>query len=200
MSWHTIVRFFIIPAFALLIAMQVTNTVSNVMHQKDVAEKGEATIGGSFALTNQDGKTVTSVSLQGKYLLMYFGFSSCPAICPADMALLSQVMQDLGKDAEQIQPVFVTIDPERDTPERLKTYLSNFYPGIIGLTGSQEQIADIANKFHIYAKKVESKDINDYLMDHSAFMYFMDKNGKYITHFNGKQPAEEITAKIRELL
>lgn len=205
MSWKVTIRYFIVPALALVITFKLYTfingyLVKNYYNKSQHQSTGEALIGGSFSLTNQDGTTVTDVDLKGKFVLVYFGFSHCPDICPTDLALISQVMEQLGDTAQKIQPVFITVDPERDTPEELKTYLTNFYPGIIGLTGSKEQISDIANKYRIYAKKVESESIGEYLMDHSAFTYLMDKDGKYVTHFSGNQTAEEIIAKINTLL
>ncbi len=201
MTWRTTLRYFFIPAIALVLTFKIYVWVSETLVKEtnhgEVQSSGEVLIGGSFALTDQDGKIVKDSDFNGKPMLVYFGFSFCPDICPTDLALITNVMQQLGDDAKKIQPIFITIDPQRDTPVQLKKYLSNFYPGIIGLTGTAEQIADIVNKYHIYAKKIESKDISEYLMDHSAFIYLMGKDGKYITHFSDKQDAGEIAGKVR---
>lgn len=204
MNWNTTLRFFIIPALALVITFKVYLWLNDTFGKKNTDQStqssGEALIGGSFTLVNQDGKETSDKDLQGKFALVYFGFSHCPDVCPTDLALITNTMQQLGENAQKIQPVFITVDPERDTAEELKTYLGNFYPGFIGLTGTKEQIAEAVNKYRIYAKKIESENVGEYLMDHSAFIYLMDKDGKYITHFNGKESAEDIAAKISKVL
>jgi cytochrome oxidase Cu insertion factor (SCO1/SenC/PrrC family) len=204
MNFRTTFRYFFIPAIALVLTFKIYGWVNNLANktaeEKIVESSGEALIGGSFSLTDQNGNIVADNDFKGKNMLVYFGFTYCPSICPTDLALITNVMQQLGDNAENIQPIFITIDPARDTPEQIKKYLSNFDSSIIGLTGTAEQIADIVNKYHIYARKVESENIGEYLMDHSSYIYLMGRDGKYITHFNSSQGAEEIVQKIGKAL
>lgn len=202
MSFRTTLRYFFIPAMALLLTFKIYVWVGNFFHKGEdangiVKSSGEAMIGGSFTLFDQDGKIIKDSDFKDKLMLVYFGFSHCPDVCPTDLALITNVMKQLGDNSKNVQPIFITIDPKRDTPEQLKKYLSNFDAAITGLTGTPEQIADIINKYHIYATKVESKDVSEYLMDHSAYIYLMGKDGKYITHFNDKQDSGEIVEKIK---
>lgn len=203
MNRNAKIRYLAIVAIIILLSFKLSSGPREavpVSNSSATKVTGEAQIGGSFALTSQDGKEVKDSDFTGKYTLVYFGFTHCPDVCPTDMALISSVMQNLGDDAKKIQPIFMTIDPERDTPEQIKKYLDNFYPGIIGLTGTKEQMADVANKYHIFYQKVKSEQLNEYLMDHSAFIYLMGKDGKYVKHFNNKQSVDEITKSVKASL
>jgi protein SCO1/2 len=202
---HTF-RYLFIPAIALLLTVMLYNWVNKTFLEgaattsTQSTKTGEASIGGTFNLTNQDGKQVSDENFKGKMMIVYFGFTHCPDVCPAGMSLITQAMENLGADADKVQPVFITIDPERDNVEQMKTYVSNFYPTFQALTGTPEQIAGVINSYKIYAKKVESKDLSEYTMDHSAYIYLMGRDGKYITHFRGDQKAEEIAATVKKYL
>lgn len=161
---------------------------------------GQATIGGPFTLTNQNGKVVKDTDFKGKLMLVFFGFTYCPDVCPTDLMVMSKAMKELGDDAKQVAPIFISIDPERDTPAQLKTYLSNFDSRITGLTGSQEQIDQVIGEYRVYANKVHSPDSTDYTMDHSAFLYLMGKDGVFITHFRHNPKVEEVVTEIRGAL
>ena len=113
---------------------------------------------------------------------------------------MTQSLRILGDDADKIQPIFITIDPQRDTPEQINSFLSNFYPTFQGLTGTSQEIADVTNKYRVYSKKVIAEDIGEYLMDHSAYTYLMGMDGKYLTHFRHEQPVDEIVGKIKEYI
>ncbi|MBL8905692.1 MAG: SCO family protein [Rhizobiales bacterium] len=145
---------------------------------------GKALVGGPFELTNQDGKRVRSSDFAGKYLLVVFGYTYCPDICPGELQVVSAALDELGRAAERIQPIFVTVDPARDTPEVLKDYVGNFHPDFVGLTGSEEDIAAIARAYKVYYRKVEQTDPSiPYLMDHTTLIYLMGPDGSYVTHF-----------------
>ena len=145
---------------------------------------GKALVGGPFELTNQDGERVKSSDFAGKYMLVVFGYTYCPDICPSELQVVSVALDELGATAERIQPLFVTIDPSRDTPPVLKDYVANFHPGMLGLTGSEEDIARAAKAYRVYYRKVDSTgpDI-PYLMDHTTLIYLMGPDGDYVTHF-----------------
>ncbi len=161
---------------------------------------GEATLGGPFMLLNQQGETVKDEELRGKLMLVFFGFTHCPEICPTGLNTLSEILTLLGDDAENVHALFITLDPERDTVAQMADYVVNFHPSIQALTGDQAQIDTVLKAYKVYAKKIPMAGSDDYMMDHSSFFYLMDKQGKFITHFPYNTPAEDITAKVRENL
>jgi len=159
----------------------------------------DSDLGGPFELIDQHGTRVTQATYLGKPALIYFGFASCGYICPTDLARMAAVTNALAAEsAIQITPIFITIDPERDTPERLASYVAQFHPRFVGLTGSPEQIADVADKYAVYYAPVKSGDT--YVMDHSTFTFLIGADGNYIAHFDRDVPAPELTARIRALL
>jgi cytochrome oxidase Cu insertion factor (SCO1/SenC/PrrC family) len=139
-------------------------------------------IGGPFALIDHTGKPRTDEDFRGKLLLIYFGYSSCPDVCPTDLQQIGLAVDGLGAGAEAVQPLFITLDPERDTSEHLADYVPLFHPRLIGLTGSAEQIRRVALAYKVYYAKYPP-DSPDYVIDHSAFIYLVDKAGKYVGFF-----------------
>jgi protein SCO1/2 len=142
-----------------------------------------AKIGGPIDLIDQDGKHRTDADFAGKYLLIYFGYTYCPDMCPTGLQSMSRALDQLGDGAKKVQPLFVTIDPARDTPSKMKEYISSFHPSIIGLTGSADQIAKIAKEYQVYYKKGENVDEHDYIMDHSSLIFLMDPQGKFVATY-----------------
>jgi cytochrome oxidase Cu insertion factor (SCO1/SenC/PrrC family) len=158
-------------------------------------------IGGSFALIDHSGKRVTDKSYAGKYLLVFFGYTYCPDVCPSTLQVMSAALDQLGPDAEKIQPLFITIDPARDTPQVLKDYVSNFNPRFIGLTGSEQEIADVAAKYRVYYEKAPgAKGSSDYLMDHSAILYLMRPDGTFLKHFTYETDPKALADGIRKAM
>jgi protein SCO1/2 len=155
-----------------------------------------AAIGGPFQLLDQDAKPVSEQDFKGKPLLVFFGFVHCPDICPTTLFEMSEVLRKLGPDAGRVNALFITVDPERDTPAVLKDYLSSFEPQIRGLTGDPAAIAAVEKTYRVYARKVPL-DGGDYTMDHSAVMYLMNKEGKFVAPFNLKRPPEAAAADLR---
>jgi protein SCO1/2 len=155
-----------------------------------------STVGGAFQMVDQTGAAVTDADVKGKPFLVFFGFTHCPDVCPTALYEITQALEALGPDAEKTQALFVTVDPERDTPEALKSYLSSFSPRIRGLTGSQAQVDAMVKAYRAYAKKQPLKD-GDYTMDHTAIVYLMDKNGAFVAPLNLKRAPDEIAAEIR---
>jgi protein SCO1/2 len=167
----------------------------------DATQGGRPAIGGSFSLTDQNGRTATSDSLKGKPTLIYFGYTYCPDVCPTSLLLMENAIDKLGPDAaKKVNLVFITIDPERDTPELLKGYVENFGPTFIGLTGTPQQIADVARAYRVYSQKVPGKEGGPYLMDHSSIVYLLDRNGRFVTHFTHEAKAEAIATAVGRLL
>jgi protein SCO1 len=164
-----------------------------------VPSAGAAAIGGPFSLTDQNGRTVTDRDLRGHPFLVFFGFTHCPDVCPTSLFEISEVLGKLGPDAQKVSAVFVTIDPERDTPAAMKDYLSSFNPHLAGLTGDPAAIAAVAKEYRVYVKKVPL-DNGDYTMDHTALVYLMDKDGRFVTPFNLKRTPEDAAADLRRYL
>jgi cytochrome oxidase Cu insertion factor (SCO1/SenC/PrrC family) len=163
--------------------------------------KESVSIGGDFDLLGKDGKEYNLASFKGKPLIIFFGFASCPDICPYGLTMISSVLDTLGDDSNMINAVFVTLDPERDDYTSTAQFASMFHEKIIGLSGSISQIDRIANAWRVYKKKVELPDSAlVYTIDHSAFIYLMDKNGKYYTHFSHNTEPEEIIKELDKVL
>lgn len=156
-------------------------------------------IGGSFRLTDQNGKTITDQDLKGRPFLVFFGFTHCPDVCPTTLHEVSEILRSLGKDADRVRALFVTVDPERDTPDKLKDYLSSFDPHLVGVTGDAAAITAIGKAYRVYAKKVPL-DGGGYTMDHTAIVYLMGKDGRFVAPFNIKRRPEEAAADLRRYL
>ncbi len=164
------------------------------------APPGTARVGAPFQLTGTDGKRFNSTTLAGKPFAIFFGFTHCPDICPTTLLEMSNHLKALGERASQINVVFVSIDPERDTADHLKLYLSAFDPRIIGLTGTKEEIASIAKSFRAVYERVPNKDGSDYTMNHTASVYLMDKAGRLVSTLSFEEPEETRQRKIDNLL
>jgi protein SCO1/2 len=158
-----------------------------------------AAIGGPFQLTDQGGQTVTDKSLQGRPTLIFFGFTHCPDVCPTSLFEMSEVLRTMGPDADRVNAYFISVDPERDTPEAMKDYLSSFDPHLKGLTGDPEVMAKVTSEYRVYAKKVPLKD-GDYTMDHTALVYLMDRDGRFVAPFNLKRTPEEAASELKRYL
>ena len=156
-------------------------------------------VGGPFQLTDQNGRTVTDRDLRGHPFLVFFGFTHCPDVCPTTLFELSEVLGKLGADAERVRALFVTIDPERDSPAQIKDYLSSFDPHLIGLTGDQAAIDAVAKAYRVYVKKVPLEH-GDYTMDHTALVYLMDKEGRFVAPFKLNRSAGDAAADLRRYL
>jgi protein SCO1/2 len=166
-----------------------------------VQTSGKALIGGPFTLLDQTGKTVTDQDFRGRYMLVFFGFTHCPDICPAELQVMSSALDALGPKADSVVPIFITLDPERDTQGAMAAYVKNFGSRFVGLTGSSEQIAAAAKAYRVaYSKFQQDKASSDYSFDHSALVYLMGKNGEYITHFAYGTPASQMTETLRRYL
>lgn len=158
-------------------------------------------LGGSFTLVAHTGETVRDTDFQGKYLLVFFGYTFCPDVCPTSLQEMALTLDALGNEAVMVQPLFITIDPQRDTPEVLAQYVAAFDPRIIGLTGTAEQIAAVAKAYRAYYARSDPTSGGDtYLMDHSAFIYLMGPDGRFLKAMSHREPAAEIVKNIRSYL
>ena len=158
-----------------------------------------AAIGGPFQLTDQTGQTVTDKSMQGRPSLIFFGFTHCPDVCPTTLFEISEVLKAMGKDADRVNAYYISVDPERDTQTAMKEYLSSFDPRLKGLTGNTEEIAKVLSEYRVYAKKVPLKD-GDYTMDHTALIYLMDRDGKFVSPFNINRKPEDAASDLKQYL
>lgn len=162
---------------------------------------GKALVGGPFALTDHTGRRVTEKDFLGRHMLIMFGFTYCPDVCPSGLQVMSAALDQLGAKAERIQPVFVSVDHERDTPDQLALYIKSFHPRLVGLTGSAEEIAVAARAYRVYYKKVvDEKSTAGFTYDHSALIYLMGPDGSYLAHFPHAASPDTIASRLAQLL
>jgi protein SCO1 len=159
------------------------------------------TVGGPFSLIDGDGRPVTDQTWHGKYMVVYFGYTYCPDVCPTTLTNLSDALDKLGAKADRLQPLFITVDPKRDTPPVVKQYAAAFGPRIIGLTGSAEQIAAAAKAYRVYyAEHRTGTGPDDYSMDHSSVLYLMGPDGRFIAPLRADQTGQEMAAALTKLM
>ena len=164
-------------------------------------QEGRPAVGGPFELIDGDGRTVTERDFRGRHMLVYFGYTFCPDVCPTTLFSASQALDGIGPAlASKVRLVFVSIDPERDTPEVVKEYAAHFHSGTVGLTGTPEQVAAAARAFRIYYRKAAPEEDGGYLVDHSSILFLMDGEGRYVTHFGHEATADDMAAALKRLL
>lgn len=156
-------------------------------------------VGGPFRLVDHNSKPVTDQDFKGHPFLVFFGFTHCPDVCPTALFEVSEILRALGADGDRVNALFVTVDPERDTPDKLKDYLSSFDPRLIGVTGNTAAITAMEKAYRVYAKKVPLEK-GDYTMDHTAIVYLMDKDGKFVAPFNIKRRPADAAADLKRYL
>jgi len=162
---------------------------------------GKALIGGPFTLTDTTGRQVTDKNYRGRYMLVFFGFTACPDICPAGMQLISAALDKIGAKAENVTPIFISVDPERDTPQKLAGFVKNFSPRIVGLTGTRDEIAGVAKAYKVFYEKTPNEAAPaDYGMNHTSIIYLMSPDGAYVTHFTPMTSVDAMAAKLSDLL
>lgn len=164
---------------------------------------GKAKIGGPFTLVNQAGETVTEESLKGKPALIYFGYTYCPDVCPTSLSIMSDALDMIGEElATKVQPVFITVDPKRDSVDVIRDYVGHFYPGMVGLTGSIDQVKKAALAYRVFYQvpATEETEPDTYLVDHSSITYLMDAKGDYLAHFSHGTTAEAMAERLRKYL
>ncbi|PIW30527.1 MAG: SCO family protein [Rhodospirillales bacterium CG15_BIG_FIL_POST_REV_8_21_14_020_66_15] len=208
----TITRLRLIRRISLGLAVLILIAAGAVVFQRSLDETGRATtatgtapevkIGGPFTLTDHTGRQVTEADFRGRYMLIFFGYTFCPDVCPTSLTEISAAMDKLGDRAAKVVPILVTIDPARDTATALKDYVAHFHPSVVGLTGTPEQIKQAAKAYRVYYAKVPDKggDKDAYLMDHSSVIYLMGPDGGFLAHFSHQTDAETMAAKIKSFL
>ncbi|HZH52618.1 MAG TPA: SCO family protein [Microvirga sp.] len=190
-------RSLLLPLGVFLVAA-LTLLVTVLLLVPEPAQQARVPIGGPFRLTSHEGKPFTDENLKGKPFVVFFGFTHCPEVCPTTLHDLSQDLESLGRDGEKLNVAFITVDPARDTPELMKTYLSSFDPRIVGLTGTEEEIAAVAKAYKIYYRKVPTD--GDYTMDHTATIFLMDSKGDFYGTSNFQETDEVRRSKLQQLV
>jgi len=161
---------------------------------------GKVSVGGPFTLTDQYGARRSLAEFRGKLVLLYFGYTYCPDVCPTDLYAIGRLVQSLGRQGRAVQPLFVTLDPERDTQEVLGKYAVSFHPRLIALRGSEREIRSVATAYKVYYEKVASPSSGSYVIDHTAFIFLLDREGRYVSFFPPGTTLERMAVIVREAL
>lgn len=161
-------------------------------------------IGGPFALADVNGKRVTEADFEGRYRLIYFGYTYCPDVCPTELIEMTHALEAFALEApeaaERVTPIFITVDPSRDTPAALRAYMAHFHPRFVALSGSEAEIAAAAQGFKVTYRKIPGEDGQDYLMDHTAYVFLMGPEGRYVTHFTAQEDTAAMTRQLARLV
>ncbi len=167
----------------------------------EVVSVGKAQVGGPFALTDHTGKRVTDKDFRGRFMLVYFGFTYCPDVCPTGLQVMTAALDQIGAKAERITSILISLDPERDTPAQLAEYVKAFHPRLVGLTGSLDEIAAAARAYRVYYKKVkDEKSTVGYTVDHTSILYLMDPKGEFVAHFTHATAVDAIVSRLQRVL
>jgi len=162
---------------------------------------GKALVGGPFTLTSHTGKRVSDKDFRGRYMLVYFGFTFCPDICPAELQVITNALEKLGPKGEKVVPIFITVDPKRDTVKQMADYVSNFHERLVGLTGTPEEIRAVARAYRVYFAEVKDESSSaGYTVDHTSIVYLMGPEGEYLTHFTYGTGPDKMAAGIAKHL
>ena len=188
----------LLPLSVIVLGLVALAATAYVVTPDKSAPRASA-IGGAFTLVRQDGQTVTDAAFKGEPLLVFFGYTHCPDVCPTSLYEISEVFKAMGSD-KKVQALFITIDPERDTPAVMKDYLSSFDPRIVGLSGDPAQTQAVEKAFKVYAKKVPGAHGDDYTMDHTAIIYLLDKQGRFVNAFNLERTPQEAAKDLERYL
>ena len=195
---------FILAGFALggLAALMVfPEARAKLLPAVNVRSVGQAMVGGPFTLTDHTGKHVTDRDFRGRTLVVFFGFTFCPDVCPSALQVIAAAIDKLGAKGQSITPIFISIDPERDTPAQLAAYVQSFHPRLIGLTGTPAEIAAVTKAYRVYVQKVpDPKSTAGYTIDHSSIIYVMGPDGAYRTHFTHATSADVMAERLAKIL
>ena len=187
-------------AIAVVVGIWFSNLVVSSVENRG-QQAGQARVGGPFTLVNEKGETVTEADFRGKFMLIYFGFTFCPDVCPTELQVMASAIEALGARGENIAPVFITIDPERDTPDVMARYVALFHPRLTGLTGTPEQVGAAAKAWHVFYRKVaDDGSSEDYTMDHSSIVFLMGPDGEYLKLFAPGTSPDKMAEGIAEFL
>ena len=190
-------RVFAIRIVATLVAIAIVGLAAFMLTSPSERPRA-ALIGGAFALEDGAGKTISDQTLKGRPFLVYFGYTHCPDVCPTELARISDILGKMGD--KSIPALFITVDPERDTPKLMQDYVSSFNPAVIGLSGSPQAVEATEKTFRVYARKGQPQPDGDYSMDHSSIVYLMDKNGAFVEAFNVERSPEDAAKELEKYL
>jgi protein SCO1/2 len=199
-------RFFLLVLAGLLAGGAVALALFPLARERllpggNIKVMGQALIGGPFALTDHTGKRVTEQDFRGRTMLVFFGFTFCPDVCPSGLQVMSAALDKLGAKADRVVPLFISVDPERDTPEQLALYVQSFHPRLVGLTGTPAEVEAVTKAYRVYVRKVnDPKSTAGYTIDHSAILYVMGPDGAYRAHFTHSTNADALAAGLAKLL
>jgi cytochrome oxidase Cu insertion factor (SCO1/SenC/PrrC family) len=193
-------RTILLFSITLLVLAVAIGTTSLLMRPQSGGGSGVALVGGPFSLTDHTGKRVTEKDFAGGYMLVFFGYTFCPDFCPTELQVMTAALDQMGEAGKVIQPVFISIDPARDTPQVLADYVPNFGPRLVGLTGTPDEIAAVAKAYRVFYGKASKGDAVDYLMDHTTMIYLMGPDGRFVKHFNYTTDAPKLAADLKEAL
>jgi protein SCO1/2 len=197
-------RFALIPFLLLVAALAgalLWREADSVPGMGRVVTSGEIAVGGPFQLVDQDGKKVSDADFRGRFMLIYFGYSFCPDVCPTTLGVMAEALDRMGADGRKIVPVFITVDPARDTPKVLKQYMAAFGPRFVGLTGDDAAIGKVEKAYRVYAKKRpldDAKPDGNYAMDHSSVMYLVGPDGKVVTYYDEAISPDDLAADLKK--
>jgi cytochrome oxidase Cu insertion factor (SCO1/SenC/PrrC family) len=198
---HTLTRRIAVAAFCLIAAAGLATYALMQSPQRVAQVTGTADVGGAFSMVSHTGAAVTDKAFLGRPTLLFFGFTFCPDVCPTELQVITAALDQLGEKGKDIQPLFVSIDPARDTPQVMADYVGNFGPRWTGLTGTAEQVAGIARAYKVYfARQENTSSPADYLMDHSSIIYLMGADGRFLRHFSYTTDAKSLADGIAQAL
>lgn len=193
-------RAVLIFAAAVLVLAAGIGSYAFLLRPAGPSGSGTALVGGPFSLTNQDGQRVTEKDFLGRYMLVFFGYTYCPDICPTELQVMTAAIDMMGEEGKAVTPVFVSVDPQRDTPEVVKAYVENFSPSLVGLTGTTEEVANMAKVYRVYYAKAGNSGSDEYLMDHSSIIYLMGPDGRFVKHFTYTTDAPRLAKELKEAI
>lgn len=188
-----------LPLLAFVLGLAALGLTAFLLLAPERSSVAASSVGGPFALIDQDGRTVTDATYAGSTHLVFFGFTHCPDVCPTTLQQITDAFQAMGPKAKGMKALFVTVDPERDTPQAMKDYVSNFDPRIVGLTGSPDAVSAAVKGYRAYARKVPLKD-GDYTMEHTAVVYIMDGKNRFVNALNLQQPPDGVAKDLARAL
>ncbi len=199
MPFSRVMLFVAATVIAVSLAL-IVNALLPDQGRQQTGRIGIPSIGGPFELVDHKGQVARDSDFRGAYLLVMFGYTFCPDICPTELQVMTEAMEQLGQEAAKVQPLIITVDPERDTVAIMADYVENFHPALIGLTGSKAQVKAAAKAYHVFFAKTPLDEDGDYFMDHSAFIYLMGPDGTYLHHFAPTITPQVMAEKIRAVI
>jgi cytochrome oxidase Cu insertion factor (SCO1/SenC/PrrC family) len=190
----------LITVLGVIFIGSISAGVWMVTQSRQAGDAGSTLVGGPFQLTDHTGAAVTEADYAGSYKIVYFGYTYCPDVCPTGLTVITEALDLLGSESKAVKPLFITVDPERDTTAVMADYHQHFHPSFSNLTGTVEQIADVARAYRVFYQKVEDADAGVYLMDHSAVTYLMAPGGGFLAHFGSETTPEQLAEALRNVL